>query len=164
MKKINWASQLFSFALPITVAGILPYLLVKGSHPEFSGALGILRAAAGVLLSLSGLYLLSWCVMLFASKGGGTLAPWDPPREFVARGPYKYSRNPMITGVLLIILGEALALASLPVFILFFLFFIINNLYFIFSEEPGLEKRFGSEYLKYKKSVPRWLGPVKRGR
>jgi protein-S-isoprenylcysteine O-methyltransferase Ste14 len=63
----------------------------------------------------------------------------------------------MISSVLLIVLGESLVLASLWLAGLAGLFFAINTLYFIFSEEPGLEKRFGSEYREYKKNVPRWL-------
>jgi protein-S-isoprenylcysteine O-methyltransferase Ste14 len=42
-----------------------------------------------------------------------------------------------------------------------FLFFAINHVYFILSEEPGLEKRFGQEYLEYKKNVPRWIPRLK---
>jgi protein-S-isoprenylcysteine O-methyltransferase Ste14 len=41
------------------------------------------------------------------------------------------------------------------------LVFIINTVYFIFSEEPGLQKRFGEEYVEYKKNVPRWIPRLK---
>jgi protein-S-isoprenylcysteine O-methyltransferase Ste14 len=39
----------------------------------------------------------------------------------------------------------------------FLLAFGVNHVYFITSEEPGLYKRFGDEYLEYKKNVPRWI-------
>ena len=58
-----------------------------------------LPRGAGVGLLTGGLMLFGWCVKLFAQIGQGTLAPWDPTRKLVAVGPYRYVRNPMITGV-----------------------------------------------------------------
>ena len=63
----------------------------------------------------------------------------------------------MISSVLAILLGETIAFGSLGIFIWFLLFFGINNVYFVLSEEPGLEKRFGEDYRIYKKNVPRWI-------
>ncbi len=63
----------------------------------------------------------------------------------------------MISGVALMLLGEALYAGSRATGIWFILFLGINHLYFVLSEEPGLEKRFGENYLQYKKSVPRWV-------
>jgi protein-S-isoprenylcysteine O-methyltransferase Ste14 len=63
----------------------------------------------------------------------------------------------MISGVLMTLLGESVVFGSIGIFIWFLLFFIINHIYFIYSEEPGLERRFGQEYLEYKKNVPRWV-------
>ena len=67
----------------------------------------------------------------------------------------------MIMSVITIEAGEALLFASWWLTLLAALFFIINTVYFIFSEEPGLEKRFGDEYRQYKKNVPRWLPRLK---
>jgi len=59
------------------------------------------------------------------------------------------------------LLGESLLFHSKNIFTWFVLFFIINYVYFILSEEPGLEKRFGAEYLEYKRNVPRWIPRLK---
>ena len=96
-------------------------------------------------------------VKLFVHQGIGTPAPWDPPVNFVATGPYRFVRNPMITAVALLILSEALALASFALLAWMAAFFAINTVYFIYSEEPALERRFGEEYLRYKAAVPRWV-------
>jgi len=120
-------------------------------------ALGWAGRAAGVLLCLAGFTLFAWCVSLFARVGQGTLAPWDPTQRLVAVGPYRYMRNPMITGVLTMIAGEALFLGSWRLAEWGAVFLVINQVYFLVLEEPGLERRFGDGYLRYKAAVPRWL-------
>jgi protein-S-isoprenylcysteine O-methyltransferase Ste14 len=96
-------------------------------------------------------------ISLFAREGKGTLAPWDPTQRLVVRGPYRYVRNPMITGVLSILLGEAALFGSLWVLAWWLAFFAINAVYFPLIEEPGLRGRFGDEYERYRRSVPRWI-------
>ena len=63
----------------------------------------------------------------------------------------------MILGVFLLLLGEAVLLRSIPLFVWFAFFVIGNFLYIPLIEEKGLERRFGTTYLQYKKSVPRWF-------
>ncbi len=94
---------------------------------------------------------------LFVHEGKGTPAPWDPPLRFVVSGPYRYVRNPMLSAVILMILAEAAALSSLALVAWAGFFFLLNTMYFVFVEEPGLERRFGESYLHYKAAVPRWI-------
>jgi protein-S-isoprenylcysteine O-methyltransferase Ste14 len=75
----------------------------------------------------------------------------------IVGGIYSHVRNPMISGVLFILIGESLVFNSRGLMIWSLLFFIINHIYFIVSEEPGLHKRFGKEYQIYKVNVPRWI-------
>jgi len=96
-------------------------------------------------------------VRLFARVGRGTLAPWDPTRHLVVAGPYRYVRNAMISGVALMLLGEAAFWGSRAVGLWAACFLAINHLYFVLSEEPGLERRFGQQYRTYKAEVPRWI-------
>lgn len=105
----------------------------------------------------AGLGLFAWCLVLFARIGRGTLAPWDPTRRLVAVGPYRYVRNPMISGVAAMLLGEALFFGSALLASWVVLFILVNHVYFVVSEEPGLERRFGAAYTEYKDRVPRWL-------
>jgi protein-S-isoprenylcysteine O-methyltransferase Ste14 len=94
------------------------------------------------------------------------LAPWDPTARLVAVGPYDYVRNPMISGVAAALAGQALFLGSWVLASWLILFVTINHIYFLRSEEPGLERRFGVAYAVYKDRVPRWIPrrPVGRGR
>jgi protein-S-isoprenylcysteine O-methyltransferase Ste14 len=112
--------------------------------------------AGGVLIA-TGLALMYRTITLFATAGQGTLAPWDPTERLVVLGPYRYVRNPMISGVLAILLGEAALLGSLALLAWFVLFFAVNAIWMPAVEEPGLERRFGAAYLAYKRNVPRWV-------
>ncbi len=116
--------------------------------------------AVGTFLIVLGLGFVVYTNKSFLRIGKGTLAPWDPPKKLIVAGAYRYVRNPMISGVLMIVLGETLIFASIELFVLFILFFIVNHVYFVYSEEPGLLKRFGNDYAVYKKNVPRWIPPL----
>jgi len=111
----------------------------------------------GTGIMIIGLLLFIRCVDLFVRVGKGTLAPWDPTRNLVLAGPYRYVRNPMIGAVALMLLGQTLLWGSLIIGLWMIVFVGINHLYFIYMEEPGLEKRFGDNYRSYKARVPRWI-------
>jgi protein-S-isoprenylcysteine O-methyltransferase Ste14 len=147
----------------VAVPGMLLYLTgadtfgLWRSHPAAAIAL---PALGGVLICL-GLVLMVATIRLFRTVGEGTLAPWEPPQRLVVRGVYRHVRNPMISGVFLVLLGEAVAAASLPLLGWFALFGAVNLLYIPLAEEPGLSRRFGGEYAAYRRHVPRWVPRLK---
>lgn len=104
-----------------------------------------------------GLYLMATTISIFIRIGKGTLAPCSPTRKLIKGGMYGYVRNPMIMGVLTVLIGELIAILSIKLFIWMGIFFIVNNIFFVLFEEPNLEKKFGDEYREYKKNVPRWI-------
>ena len=112
---------------------------------------------AGVLLVGMGLSLMVRTIGLLNSVGRGTLAPWDPTRRLVVRGPYRRVRNPMISGVMCVLLGEAVLLGSLALLEWFACFVILNMTFIPLAEEPDLLRRFGEDYRFYRKNVPRWI-------
>ena len=97
----------------------------------------------------------------FAGEGRGTLAPWDPPRRLVVRGPYRCVRNPMISGVAFVLVGLALAMRSWPHLIWAAVFGGINLLFIPLIEEPILERQFGEDYRAYRRRVPRFVPLVR---
>jgi protein-S-isoprenylcysteine O-methyltransferase Ste14 len=139
--------------LPGTVAVLVPAVILA-SGEGFDIGWG---AAVGLPLIAVGLAVWLWTVQLFARIGKGTLAPWDPTRRLVVRGPYRHVRNPMISGVLAVLVGEAAVLGSLPLLAWFLAFFCLNAIYMPLVEERSLERRFGADYLVYKRNVPRWI-------
>jgi len=155
--------HLLSIALlPFVVVVLIPrWLLGAWSTADTRWIGGTIPSAAahlaGILIFLAGFAFFAWCVSLFARLGKGTLAPWDPTRRLVVAGPYTYIRNPMISGVLAMLVGETVFLGSQVLGIWTLAFFLINDIYFRLLEEPGLERRFGASYLEYKTVVPRWI-------
>ena len=120
-------------------------------------AVSWIPVVGGCVLIAGGLALMHRTISLFARVGEGTLAPWDPTQRLVVLGPYRHVRNPMISGVLSILLGEAALLGSPPILIWFLVFFAVNALWMPLVEEPSLVRRFGDDYLRYKRAVPRWI-------
>jgi protein-S-isoprenylcysteine O-methyltransferase Ste14 len=138
--------------LPFTVTVLVPRWL--GAH----GSPGDWWLVTASLVPFGiGLTLFVTSVYLFATSGRGTLAPWDPPKNLVVRGPYRWVRNPMISGVLFVLLGEAMFFRSVPVLVWFATFALLNAVYIPLIEEPDLEARFGDSYREYKRHVRRFV-------
>jgi protein-S-isoprenylcysteine O-methyltransferase Ste14 len=148
--------NLISFILPFIVLILVPYWIEKDLSVKYFSALVV-----GLALMTLGLLIIIPNIINFITIGKGTLAPWSPTKRLVITGMYRYVRNPMIIGVLIVLIGESTAILSLPVFIWAIIFFIINNIFFLLYEEPNLEKKFGATYKNYKKNVPRWLPRLK---
>ncbi len=142
--------------LPFNVVVVIPFLILYFSDYVYT-APGIWQNVLGCVLLAGGLFLAVWTMLLFHKIGKGTLAPWKATTHLVTEGPFKYTRNPMITGVLAILTAEAFLLNEIYVFYWMIIFFLINCVYFKLFEEKQLEKKFGEEYLAYKKNVPMWL-------
>jgi protein-S-isoprenylcysteine O-methyltransferase Ste14 len=155
------ARHLLSIAiLPFTVTVLIPWWLARANHLAWTTPTSptdvALVAGGGVLLTI-GLLLFAWSLTGFVTQGKGTLAPWDPPRRFVVTGPYRFVRNPMISGVVLILLGESALLRSGPHFTWALLFFAGNALQIPLMEEPVLRQRFGASYDEYCRHVGRLI-------
>ena len=97
------------------------------------------------------------CVATFVTRGQGTPAPFDPPRKFVAAGPYKFVRNPMYIGGFIVLLGFGLFQQSAAILLFTLPWFLFAHLFVIFYEEPHLRATFGEPYNSYCRSVHRWL-------
>jgi protein-S-isoprenylcysteine O-methyltransferase Ste14 len=142
--------------MPFTVLVIVP-VVIEGDFETGS----IWTTIPGSIFILLGLLIIVLTIRMFIMIGKGTLAPWDPTRRLVTGSLYAYVRNPMILGVFTVLVGEAILFTSAGIALWAITFFIINTVYFILSEEPGLAKRFGDEYLEYKRNVPRWIPRIR---
>ncbi|WP_343487883.1 isoprenylcysteine carboxylmethyltransferase family protein [Allomuricauda sp. d1] len=148
-------------ALPFMVVVVIPFALVYFKvdldQPPINSLNDTLRFSLAMVLVIVGFPLFSQSVILFMKIGRGTLAPWHPTKKIVVVSPYRYLRNPMILGVILILFAEGLFFKSNAILAWAIIFSIINHLYFVFKEETILENRFGNEYVEYKRNVPRWI-------
>jgi protein-S-isoprenylcysteine O-methyltransferase Ste14 len=159
-----WWRQLISILLfPVTMTLVIPALIVTAADartPDLGSPLVVGLVTAGGLLIAGGLGLWTWTVVLFHRVGKGTLGVGDvmgEPVHLVVRGPYRHVRNPMITGVLCILLGEAAVTASGWLLLWFAIFSAFQVIAIRFWEEPHLVKRYGSEYVDYRRNVARWI-------
>ena len=152
--------------LPFLVVVVVPYWLLTAfaaSDTRWSDDSLVvwLSCSAGAVFIIAGFVLFSWCASLFTKVGQGTLAPWDPTHNLVAVGAYRFVRNPMISGVALMLMGQALLWGSWLTGMWAGIFVCGNHIYFVLSEEPGLERRFGESYRVYKANVPRWIPRIR---
>ena len=138
--------------VPAGAAAYIPWWILTSNggtpHPIVWPAVALI--AAGVALYF-------WCLWNFATRGRGTPGPWDPPRHFVASGPYRFVRNPMYIAVLLVIAGEALLFVSVQIAVYFIVFALFVHAFVLVYEEPTLHDMFGDEYDAYRRTVHRWI-------
>ena len=116
---------------------------------------GIVAVVAGAALGLT-------CGAVLSTRGIGTLGgeQWFMPREFVATGPFRFVRNPMSLGGVVLMTGIALWHRSAFGLGFTAAWFLMVHLMVIYVEEPGLEKRFGDSYREYRRNVRRWLPSI----
>jgi protein-S-isoprenylcysteine O-methyltransferase Ste14 len=114
--------------------------------------LGWIVVAVGAAIGLP-------CVWQFAWRGFGTPAPFDPPRNLVVSGPYRFVRNPMYIGMGIALIGEGIVFPNVTwtMLALVGLLFVFVSLFVIGYEEPTLRRTFGTDYENYCHSVRRWL-------
>jgi protein-S-isoprenylcysteine O-methyltransferase Ste14 len=148
-------TALFTLLVPGTVVGLVPWLILRGT-----GGVEIAEGALPFLgFGLIGLGLVVYlrCAYDFTFAGRGTPFPLDPPREFVARGLYRYTRNPMYLGFAGLVVGEALVFGSWWLVVYAGLLCVVWHLFVVRHEEPDLRRRFGESYERYCGEVSRWL-------
>jgi protein-S-isoprenylcysteine O-methyltransferase Ste14 len=149
--------------LPGVVTLVIPGIILRRTGMDSFGlwhsvpASRVILPVIGITCLCLGLVLMTATIRLFVTVGKGTLAPWEPPQRLVVRGVYRHVRNPMISGVLFVLLGESVLTASAPLFQWFLIFVVINAIYIPLLEEPMLVNRFGDDYVTYKRNVPRWI-------
>ncbi|MEO6323395.1 MAG: isoprenylcysteine carboxylmethyltransferase family protein [Thermoanaerobaculia bacterium] len=144
-------------ALPFVMTVLIPLSMLRGSRstPLAFDAMGRFTPyAIGVLLFVVGLSLFSSSLFNFVTRGRGTLAPWDPPKNLVVAGPYRHVRNPMISGVIFILFAEGFLFQSRSLLLWAVTFLLINAIYIPLFEEPTLADRFGDPYREYCRHVP----------
>ncbi len=149
------------FNVLITIPSVILFL-TGGIYSRWENSWwSIILISIGYIFILFGTHIIIRTIRMFHTIGKGTLAPWDPPKEFIAQGIYLHSRNPMITGGLITLLGEVFVFGSGHILAWWLIFFTVKTIYFIYHEEPELEKRFGNSYVEYKNNVPRWIPRMK---
>lgn len=143
-----WFALVFFVGLPAAVLRAAGAPLLPPPGPALAVAVGLI-AAAFALVAIH--------VVAFVREGRGTPAPLLPPRHLVARGLYRWIRNPMYLLYTVVIAGEALAYRSWALLVYGVAFWLLAHLYVVHVEEKQLRRRFGEAYHAYCRRTPRWL-------
>jgi protein-S-isoprenylcysteine O-methyltransferase Ste14/pimeloyl-ACP methyl ester carboxylesterase len=156
MRRTSLTRAILAFiTLPGVVAFAVPLLLAWPIEVSDFRIAGLVPLLAGVLLLL-------WCARDFYVAGKGTLAPWDPPRQLVVSGPYRFSRNPMYIAVSLVLVGWAIGLAMATLWLYALALMVAFHIRTVYKEEPGLARTHRKEWERYAARVPRWLFPTRK--
>jgi protein-S-isoprenylcysteine O-methyltransferase Ste14 len=147
----------FTILQPGVVAGLIPFVLAKTKFENAFVHSFHAQHYSGAIVCITGIGITLHCIANFAIHGRGTLSPADPTKRLVVAGLYKFSRNPMYVGVMLILIGEVVFTASIPLGVYSMAVFTAFNLFIVFYEEPRLKKDFGTSYHAYCKRVRRWI-------
>ena len=154
-------SLLFLIVIPGTVLVLLPNWLLSSVRDPFPLPIGLF-SYLGLAPMILGAVVIVWCVWDFTFTGKGTPAPIDPPKELVVKGLYRYVRNPMYIGVLLVLLGESLLFQSGAILVFGIVLFLLFHSFVLFYEERALKKKFGQAYEDLLNTVPRWIPRFRR--
>jgi protein-S-isoprenylcysteine O-methyltransferase Ste14 len=124
----------------------LPHLLQKGA-----------RLPVSIPMITVGLVVTAWSVLHFL-KVKGTPVPFNPPPKVVKTGPYRYARNPMLSGVFLFLFGIGFIVNSASLVFFFTPLYVLINVWELKKiEEPELIKRLGVEYIEYRRHTPMFI-------
>jgi protein-S-isoprenylcysteine O-methyltransferase Ste14 len=114
-----------------------------------------------VLFIAVGAGVTAWSAFHFLNAKG-TPVPFNPPPELVTTGPYRFVRNPMLTGVFLLLFGIGFAIKSLSLVVFFTPLYILANVSELKTiEEPELVKRLGEEYVAYQRRTPIFIPGIR---
>jgi protein-S-isoprenylcysteine O-methyltransferase Ste14 len=113
------------------------------------------RVVVGVVILAGGLALPILARRCFIAAGTN-VEPWKPVVRVVTTGVYRYVRNPMYTGLMLLVGGIAIAFALDWTLVMVLPLALVLRNGVVLREERYLERKFGDEYRSYKASVPRW--------
>ena len=110
-----------------------------------------------VTFGMLGILIQLWAIIIFQKVGRGTPIPSLAPKNFVQEGPYKWVRNPINIGELLLLFSIALWFHSVFLYSYVLSGAIAFHLFIVYYEEPKLRRRFGEKYEKYLTDVNRWI-------
>lgn len=141
------------------VLGLAPWAASQLDRlwPSWNISLPLPVRLLGGLILLAFVVIYAGCSWWLMSRGRGAYVEFDPPREFVADGPFRWCRNPIAACVVGTFLGQALLWSSLGVLLVFLIAAPIAHLQVVRLEEPLLRQRFGQAYERYLQTVPRWI-------
>ena len=111
----------------------------------------------GVALIVAGIAISGWARLTFRRQSA-EIYPWSEAHStLVAAGPFRFSRNPMYLGLLVVGVGAALVAGTWLMWLVPVLLFVLDNFVIIPFEERSMERTFGDAFRAYRAGVRRWI-------
>lgn len=159
-RMVVYAISFLVFILMLVPAGFhfgFQALGLQPLGPRLFGVLGVAGPPLGVAVFAFGIVAYFVCSLWLVIVGKGPFVEFDPPREFVATGPYRWMRNPVAAALIVTGLGEAIFFQSFGILVFVLIGLPLAHLQVTRIEEPRLRQRFGASYENYLRTVNRWL-------
>jgi len=153
---LSLKTALAIIVVPGTACFLIPYLILSAGRVSLTRPIGILQVLVIPIAAL-GLYMIIWVGIAFVRLGKGTPVPIDPPTRLVINGLYRYVRNPMYVGAILIVLAEVVYYGSWFLMLYAAGLWAMLHIALVIFEEPQLKRRYGKDYELYSIEVPRWI-------
>jgi protein-S-isoprenylcysteine O-methyltransferase Ste14 len=147
----HYIGVITEYCIVILSAGWLSKVL------KIPGLFGFSFRVAGLILTVFGLFFITWSCWLQFTVGQGTTGFSEPTKRLVTCGPYGVVRNPMMEGQFLLFAGLGLLLELGAMFLLLPILILATHGFTVLIEEPNLKSRFGQEWIDYAMRVPRWF-------
>jgi protein-S-isoprenylcysteine O-methyltransferase Ste14 len=155
MTNASKPSWIVRIPTPIWLIGLIVVALVVDWPLELPAI--VRHRPAGVALIVVGLAFSAWARLTFKMHSAEIL-PWSEAHgALVTSGPFRFSRNPMYLGILVIGLGAALVAGTWLMWLVPALLFVLDNFVIIPFEEESMERAFGDAYRAYRARVRRWI-------
>ena len=165
LKRIPLALRMLFYGVVFLAAVLvgLPWACyqIDVHFPAVHVELGWIRVV-GVVLFTACLAAYLGSSYVLSRHGKGAYVEFDPHSQLVVVGPFRHVRNPVAACLVGTMLGEAIALSSSGVFVMFCVFAVLAHWQVVRIEEPLLRQRFGRAYEDYCARVPRWIPTLGR--
>ena len=132
-------------------------LLAYGADRLLASSVVFRSTWLSVLVGAGGLLLSGWGERTFAAEGTDIFPASPTNKKLVTRGPFRYTRNPMYLGLILMASGFAFYFGTIPFYAVPVPLFLLCNFSFIPFEEAKMQRQFGDQYTDYLRRVRRWV-------
>jgi protein-S-isoprenylcysteine O-methyltransferase Ste14 len=137
-------------------AAVIAGLVLNWLSPLPFVPAGVPAGWLGAIVCAAALALFVWAIVTI-TRAGSNVPTTLPTTAIVDTGPYRFTRNPIYTGMMLALIGAAIAFDSLWLLLTLALFIAVIRYGVVAREEAYLERKFGDLYRRYRTRVRRWL-------
>lgn len=144
--------------LPVLLIAAVLALIAAAFHWYFNSGERIRFSLPwlGALIGFTGLFVMTWAKNVF-KREGLAIMPTSKTAHLTTAGPYRFTRNPMYLGTLLLLAGLSIYIGTIPFYLSTIAYFAVLHFVFCCYEENKLAGVFGQEYKEYRNRVRRWL-------